>query len=73
VDKSAVGHQLIAFANDAEIRTILGHVKVEPSPPKISKAREPPLWNVCDEADLSLTFTPGFAVQPHKIKRINSC
>jgi hypothetical protein len=44
--------RLIAFINDgAEIRKILDHIGVESRPPKISQARDPPLWNACDEAE----------------------
>jgi hypothetical protein len=43
--------RLIAVINDgAEIRKILDHIGVESSPPKISKARGPPLWDACDDA-----------------------
>jgi hypothetical protein len=41
--------RLISFINDgAEIRNILDHIGVESSPPKISQARGPPLWDACD-------------------------
>ncbi len=44
--------RLIAFINDgAEIRKILDHIGIESNPPKISKARGPPLWDACDEAE----------------------
>ena len=46
------GHPLIAFISDgAEIRKILDHIGIESNPPKISKARGPPLWDACDEAE----------------------
>jgi hypothetical protein len=42
--------RLISFINEgAEIRKILDHVGVESTPPKISQARGPPLWDVCDD------------------------
>ena len=54
------GHPLIAFVNDgAEIRKILDHIGVESSPPKISKARGPPLWDACDEAEPKDYFDTG--------------
>lgn len=41
--------RLISFINDsAEIRKILDHIGVESSPPKISQARGPPLWDADD-------------------------
>lgn len=47
------GHPLITFINDgAEIRKILDHIGVESNPPKISKARGPPLWDACDAEPL---------------------
>ena len=43
--------RLISFINDgAEIRKILDHIGVESSPPKISQARGPPLWDADDAA-----------------------
>ncbi len=51
------GHPLIAFINDgaeirgAAIRKILNHISIKSTPPKISKARGPPLWDACDEAE----------------------
>ena len=52
--------RLIAFVNDgAEIRKILDHIGVESSPPKISKARGPPLWDACDEAEPKDYFDDG--------------
>ena len=41
--------RIIAFIIDgAEIRKILGHIGVDPTPPKITPARGPPLWDGCD-------------------------
>ena len=41
--------RIIAFINDgAEIRKILEHIGVDPTPPKITPARGPPLWDGCD-------------------------
>jgi hypothetical protein len=60
--------RLIAFINDsAEIRTILDHVKVESILPKISKARGPPLWDACDEAEPKEYFdaAPDWDVGQH--------
>jgi DNA-directed RNA polymerase subunit RPC12/RpoP len=52
--------RLISFINDgAEIRKILDHIGVESSPPKISKARGPPLWDACDDAELAQCFDDG--------------
>ena len=52
--------RLISFINDgAEIRKILDHVGVESTPPKISKARGPPLWDACDDADKMKYFDDG--------------
>ena len=52
--------RLIAVTNDsAEIRKILDHIGVEPSPPKISKALGPPLWDACDEAEPKDYFDGG--------------
>lgn len=49
--------RLISFINDgAEIRKILDHIGVESRPPKISKARGPPLWDACDEAETKEYF-----------------
>jgi hypothetical protein len=43
--------RLIALINDAAgIRKILVHLGEPHEPPKISPAREPPLWDACDEA-----------------------
>jgi hypothetical protein len=54
------GHSLISFINDgAEIRKILDHIGVESSPPKISKARGPPLWDACDDAEEKECFDDG--------------
>jgi hypothetical protein len=54
------GHPLIAFINDgAEIRTILDHIGIESSPPKIGKARGPPLWDACDDAEPLEHFDAG--------------
>ncbi|AZP12282.1 IS91 family transposase [Undibacterium parvum] len=52
--------RLIAFINDgAEIRKILDHIGVESSPPKISQARGPPLWDACDDAEEKDYFDDG--------------
>lgn len=57
--------RLIAFINDgaeirwAAIRKILDHIGVESTPPKISKACGPPLWNACDEAETREYFDTG--------------
>ena len=46
------GHPLIFFVNDgAGIRKILDHIGVESTPPKISQAHDPPLWDAGDEAE----------------------
>jgi hypothetical protein len=60
--------RLIAFINDgAEIRKILDHIGVESSPPKISQARGPPLWDACDEAEPKEYFdvAPDADVEQH--------
>ena len=44
------GHMRVIafFTHSADIRQILDHIGVESAPPKISPAREPPLWEDCD-------------------------
>jgi hypothetical protein len=60
--------RLISFINDgAEIRKILDHIGVESTPPKISQARGPPLWDACDEAEPKEYFdvAPDADVEQH--------
>ena len=43
--------RLIAFITvGTQIRKILDHISVNPDPPQISAAREPPLWNDFSDA-----------------------
>ena len=40
---------LIAFTTDGpEVRKILTHIGAEPQAPRITPARDPPLWDACD-------------------------
>jgi hypothetical protein len=50
--------RIIAFiTHRAEIRQILGHIGVEPEPPRLSPARGPPLWEDGDaDAQTGGTF-----------------
>jgi hypothetical protein len=59
--------RLIAFINDgAEIRKILDHIGVESSPPKISKARGPPLWDACGDACDETESVDYFDAEPDR-------
>jgi hypothetical protein len=47
--------RLIGFVNEgAEIKKILDHIGEPSAPPKISQARDPPLWDTGDAAQIEV-------------------